>query len=377
MNRNVENDFLYNDLGHVLRLALNGQIDDLRLFLARMVRKYRSTLPELADSINGYLRTMPAQRALLRKGSLPSPLAGVPIDEDSSHSLLKQFFDSQEEITPFFNKSLQNKLNQLVLERRSMDTLKKRGLSPMTSAIFTGPPGVGKTMAARWIAAQLEIPLYVLDLTTVMSSLLGKTGANLRSVFDFAKENECVLFLDEIDSIAKKRSDNADIGELKRIVTIMLQEIENWPEQSLLLAATNYPELLDPALWRRFDMVIDFPLPGQEELEKTILFYAGDDKKLIKRWNTILKITLSGKSYSDIERFVKKIRRINALSPENINDVMREHISSNTNYTKEQKMEIIISLNQNNISNRAIADILSMHRDTVAKYLKEAGHEQN
>ena len=247
----------------------------------------------------------------------------------------------------------------------------------MTSAIFTGPPGVGKTMAARWIAAQLEIPLYVLDLTTVMSSLLGKTGANLRSVFDFAKENECVLFLDEIDSIAKKRSDNADIGELKRIVTIMLQEIENWPEQSLLLAATNYPELLDPALWRRFDMVIDFPLPGQEELEKTILFYAGDDKKLIKRWNTILKITLSGKSYSDIERFVKKIRRINALSPENINDVMREHISSNTNYTKEQKMEIIISLNQNNISNRAIADILSMHRDTVAKYLKEAGHEQN
>ena len=69
MNRNAENDFLYNDLGHVLRLALNGQIDDLRLFLARMVRKYRSTLPELADSINGYLRTMPAQRALLRKGS--------------------------------------------------------------------------------------------------------------------------------------------------------------------------------------------------------------------------------------------------------------------------------------------------------------------
>ena len=94
-------------------------------------------------------------------------------------------------------------------ERNNSELLKNQGLFPARSAIFTGPPGVGKTLAARWIAAQLGIPLYILDLTTVMSSLLGKTGANLRAVLDFAKGTPCILFLDEIDSIAKRRSDNA------------------------------------------------------------------------------------------------------------------------------------------------------------------------
>lgn len=126
---------------------------------------------------------------------------------------------------------------------------------------------MGKTLSARYIAAQIDKPLWVLDLTTVMSSLLGKTGNNLRAVFDHAKQNEAVLLLDEIDLIAKRRSDESDVGELKRLVTAILQEVDNWPDTGLLLAATNHPELIDPALWRRFDAILRFEVSDRPATE--------------------------------------------------------------------------------------------------------------
>lgn len=231
---------------------------------------------------------------------------------------------------------------------------------------------MGKTLAARWIAAQLGVPLYVLDLTTVMSSLLGKTGANLRAVLDFARSTPCVLFLDEIDSIAKKRSDSADVGELKRLVTIMLQEIENWSEDSLLLAATNFPELLDPAIWRRFDAIVDFPLPEATEIERAIDLYSGNDKKLIDKWRPILLLAFKNRSYSDIEKVVKQIRRINALDPTQLSESINEQVHlATTGLDKKKKKELILLLSTKGLSNRAIAEATGTHRDTVAKYLAE------
>src|SRR5690606_8419204 len=111
---------------------------------------------------------------------------------------------------------IDEQLSQLIQERQQTEKLTALGLSPTRSAIFVGPPGVGKTLTARWLATQLRVPLYVLDLTAVMSSLLGKSGSNLRAAIDFAKCTPCVLVLDEIDAIANRRSDEADVGELKR-----------------------------------------------------------------------------------------------------------------------------------------------------------------
>lgn len=372
-NEYADNCFFIEDLGHIIRLALSGQVDEVRLFLARLVRKYRNAHPEFAETLNGYLRTASVTRNLLRKGIVPPQVPStIPTDEDTRLSLLKPFIESPEDLAPLFAPQLQNKLNHLILERKSTAKLQRKGLSPMRSAIFTGPPGVGKTLAARWIAAELGIPLYVLDLTTVMSSLLGKTGANLRAVLDFARSTPCVLFLDEIDSIAKKRSDSADVGELKRLVTIMLQEIENWSENSLLLGATNFPELLDPAIWRRFDAIIDFPLPGEYEIDKAINLYAGNEKKLIDKWRPVLLLVLRNRSYSDIEKIVKQMRRINALDPNLLVESMNEQIQFSTSgMDKKNKKELILLLSSRGFSNRAIAEITGMHRDTVAKYIAE------
>jgi SpoVK/Ycf46/Vps4 family AAA+-type ATPase len=125
-------------------------------------------------------------------------------------------------------------------------------------------------MLAEWIASQLNLRLVVLDLATSISSFLGKTGSNLKRSLDYARSTECVFLLDEFDSIGKRRDDITDIGELKRIVNVLLKELEDWPLGSVLIAATNHPELLDPAIHRRFDVVLETPLPTERESEEIL-----------------------------------------------------------------------------------------------------------
>ena len=196
-------------------------------------------------------------------------------------SLLKVFKDEPTTDAPLLSGDVEDSLGQLIAERRQSDRLQAMGLTPTRSAIFVGPPGVGKTLTARWLAAQLKVPLYVLDLTAVMSSLLGKSGTNLRAAIDFAKREPCVLLLDEIDAIAKRRSDDSDVGELKRLVTVILQEVDEWPASSVLLAATNHPELIDPALWRRFDLVVQFKTPDEQAVKEAIKRFLGPDYALL------------------------------------------------------------------------------------------------
>jgi len=142
-----------------------------------------------------------------------------------------------------------------------------------------------------------------------MSSLLGKTGSNLRLVLDHAKVNEAILLLDEIDAIAKRRSDDSDVGELKRLVAVILQEVDHWPSNSLLLAATNHPELVDPALWRRFDALFEFAPPGKEQIEAAIRRFLGKDLDRWSPWVGGLTASLGGKTLADAERAVVTLRR--------------------------------------------------------------------
>jgi SpoVK/Ycf46/Vps4 family AAA+-type ATPase len=165
-----------------------------------------------------------------------------------------------------------------------------------------GPPGTGKTILARWLASQVHLKLVTQDLAASISSYLGKTGMNLRRVLDYARATPCLLLLDEFDSIAKKRDDSADVGELKRIVNVLLKELEDWPAQSILVAATNHPELLDSAIARRFDRIIDTELPAEEErasiLRQSLGRFADELKpQLINAVGAVLE----GRSGADIE----------------------------------------------------------------------------
>ena len=365
---------LNSDLVQLARLALAEQAEDVRLFVARLVRKYRNAEPELAAQMDHYLRAKaPRANAPLRKVASPksAPVQSLPVDDESKLSLLKVFNDGPDREPPLLSSELKDSLGQLVAERRQVQRLASLGLEPTKSAIFVGPPGVGKTLTARWLAAQLGVPLYVLDLTAVMSSLLGRSGSNLRAALDFAKRSPCVLLLDEIDAIAKRRGDDSDVGELKRLVTVILQEVDEWPSSGLLLAATNHPELIDPALWRRFDLVIHYKVPEISEVRPAIARFLGADYERFDRWADILAFVFKGVSFSDIERDLQRFRRAVALGSTTSSDLIEELVKSRAlDLDRKGRIDLAILLSkQTRLSQHAISDITGASRDTIRKYL--------
>ncbi|OEZ98750.1 AAA family ATPase [Duganella phyllosphaerae] len=371
-----ELDKIKTDLAQLVRLSLSEQVDDVRLFVARLVRKYRASEPQLAGQLDLYLRNRSTRTSSpLRRVATPTPSAhhAMPIDDDSRLALLRVFNDPRDFPPPLFPEELSASLTQLVEERRQTDRLLAAGLQPSRSAIFVGPPGVGKSMTARWLAAQLGVPLYVLDLTAVMSSLLGKSGSNLRSALDFAKRVPCVLFLDEIDAIAKRRSDDADVGELKRLVNVILQEVDNWPSTSLLVAATNHPELIDPALWRRFDMEIKFELPDQVAIKEAMRRFLGNDLPLLAKWIDVLSHAFKGSSISDIERSIQKFRRTLALGTASDAAIIEEFIRGRTQaLERSARIDLAVMLAKTeSLSQHVVSDLTGVSRDTIRKYLSE------
>jgi SpoVK/Ycf46/Vps4 family AAA+-type ATPase len=176
---------------------------------------------------------------------------------------------------PILHASVAADVSRFLRQRTQIERLVQEGIAPPRTLLLKGAPGTGKTMLAQWLARNLGLPFVVLDLATSISSFLGKTGANLRRSLDYARGAPCVILLDEFDAIGKRRDDTTEVGELKRIVNVLLKELEDWPFHSVLIAATNHPELLDPAIHRRFDVVFALPLPGQVEREKILISACG------------------------------------------------------------------------------------------------------
>jgi SpoVK/Ycf46/Vps4 family AAA+-type ATPase len=365
-------DGIQSDLAQLVRLVIAEQYDDVRLYVARLVRKYREPMPALSEQLDLYLRSKPQKPGLgLRKANAPTMAPHpMPVDEDSRLTLLKAPSDKTQISKPMLSGAIENSLDQLILERKNIHRLEELGLLPTRSAIFVGPPGVGKTLTASWLAQKLGVPFYILDLTAVMSSYLGKSGNNLRAALDFAKKGPCVLLLDEIDAIAKKRSDDSDVGELKRLVTVILQEVDEWPSSSLLLAATNYAELIDPALWRRFDLVLKFEKPDQEAIRDAVKRFLGPDYAIFGRWMDVLTLAFKDESFSNIERSINRFRRSVALGISSDEELIEEFIKSRlSELDRNERIEIAVSLSKNSkLSQHAISDLTSVSRDTIRKY---------
>lgn len=363
---------LTDDFSNLARLATGESADDVRLFLAKLVRKYRTKDQAFAESLQQALKataTRSTEPSVLRRGPIPSAAADLPVDLDTRQSLIRVFNDLDGLRAPLLPPELLNQLQTIVRERLERSKLLVAGIAPTRSAILVGPPGVGKTLSARWLAASLRKHLWVLDLTTVMSSLLGKTGTNLRAVFDHAKANEAVLLLDEIDAIAKRRSDESDVGELKRLVASILQEVDGWPDSGLLLAATNHPELVDPALWRRFDAVLNFDAPNRQQLEDGIRRFLGPQADLFAPFVNMLAETYGSQSLSDVERSINALRRQVALNGNPAQAAVEWAVAHIGKLDKHGRLTLAIQMAKStDLSHNRIHEITGVARGTIRKH---------
>lgn len=373
---------LATDLAQVARLGVEGDENELRLLLARLVRRYRVKQPELAKRIAVTLEA-PKSAAPGRR-PVRSPVdrrAALASGEDApALAILRVWEPPSKSDPPILAASLSARLERIIDERQRASELRRHGLEPIKSAIFVGPPGVGKTRSAKWISTRLQMPLYSLDLTAVMSSRLGQSGANLRYALDYAKDQPAILFLDEIDSIAKRRADQADVGELKRLVTIMLQELDEWPSSSLLLAATNHAELVDPALWRRFEAEVAFSMPSHDLVLTAVRHFLGPDAEAFSPYLSTLARVLDGKSYSDIERAILTMRRTWALDGGEASAAVACAVQGSIDsLPRGERIGIAVDLaSGSDLSQHEIARMTSVSRDTIRKHARQsAGSSSN
>ena len=212
----------------------------------------------------------------------------------------------------FLSKDTKASLDRIISEYHSSKQLAEAGFCPRARLLFWGPPGCGKTAAAKTLATDLALPLGVVKLGALITSYVGETGGNLQKVLAMADQTPMVLLLDEADAIAKARDDSNDVGESRRFVNALLQALESWaPRRSLTILASNHSHLFDPALWRRFDDIIKFPLPAQPERLAQLKYLSSG----LKIRGSLVRTAeqLSGFSFAEIERAVTEVAKTKIL----------------------------------------------------------------
>lgn len=307
----------------------------------------------------------------------------IPVDTESRTTLADIIYPDENNIEVILSKRNADKLDSFILSYKNADKLNDLGIGVSNTLLLYGPPGCGKTKCAYLIAKQLNLPLVIARLDSLISSYLGTTAKNIRNLFEFAQKIPCVLFLDEFDAIAKARDDNNELGELKRVVNSLLQNVDSMSKDSLLLAATNHQQLLDSAVWRRFDYKLEIELPDKEAISKLIYLFTGHMGTLSEKDVTELSTLFYGLSGAEIEELITKSIR-NAVIHNHFFDkkniyeeyfILQNILPQNCNDTRKLlqiKAKYLRKCNEKIFSLQVIADVLGSSKTTIQKIIKEA-----
>jgi SpoVK/Ycf46/Vps4 family AAA+-type ATPase len=216
-------------------------------------------------------------------------------------SLLSASFQKVRLADMVLPQSVADRLSRILKEQRQLAKLRTHALHPRRKLLLLGPPGTGKTMCASALAGELDLPLFVIRLDGIITKYLGETAAKLRLVFDAIAQTRGVYLFDEFDSIGTQRALPNEVGEIRRVLNSFLQFIDQDDSDSLILAATNHPEILDYALYRRFDDVISFDLPDLERITETLKAKLAAFRKGHIDWDELAR-GAKGLSYAEITR---------------------------------------------------------------------------
>lgn len=204
-------------------------------------------------------------------------------------------------------------LDRVILEQRQQDNLREHGFAPLRRLLLVGPPGTGKTMTASALAGELGLPLLLIRLDGLITKYMGETAAKLRLVFEAMQETRGVYLFDEVDALGGARAQSNDVGEIRRVLNSFLQFLEQDQSNSMLVAATNHPQLLDRALFRRFDSVIEYPLPSPQVVRAIIKNRLATVRLGRISWSTVVQAA-EGLSHAEITLAAERAAKDTILS---------------------------------------------------------------
>lgn len=271
---------------HFYAVAMQLAAHEARLGHGKLARELRALIDEAR-----------AKRPAVGKGAAqPVPLA-IPRGELAG--LLSVSYPDSRLPDMILPDELQRKLKRVLREQRQQSKLLIHGLPPRSKLLLLGPPGSGKTFTARALSGELKLPLFTILLDGLITKFMGETAAKLRLVFDAIRETRGVYLFDEFDAIGGQRSLINDVGEIRRVLNSFLHFLEEAEPTSLIVAATNHPDLLDPALFRRFDDVVEYSLPTPELAERAFKARLQALKTNGLAWPTVVS-EAEGLSYAEI-----------------------------------------------------------------------------
>jgi SpoVK/Ycf46/Vps4 family AAA+-type ATPase len=301
--------------GNQLRALLRSYIDGDEAHFLSIAMQLAAT-----EARQGHGKLAEELRALIDEAKSRRPLRAspaIPINRPRGElaSLLRVSYPKTHLGDLVVAERVQESLQRIVKEQRHLNKLLEHGLSPRRKILLVGTPGTGKTLTASALAGELSIPLFVVRLDALLTKFMGETAAKLRQIFDSVIVARGVYFFDEFDAIGSQRIATNDVGEVRRILNNFLVMIEEDASTSLILAATNHPEILDHALFRRFDDVIEYDLPNVEQIAAILRTRLGrySPKRLDIR---PLADLASGLSHADVTRAAEEAVK---------NAVMQDH----------------------------------------------------
>ncbi|MGO9427598.1 AAA family ATPase [Rhodoblastus sp.] len=330
--------------------AVRKQVERLRDALTKDGEtKVAGALSSLLTAADRSVELVPSRIAKSRAqfpGETLSRNTQVPVDRETAAPLADIVFPPDvSPQPPLFDDTVSRAIGSLLEEWGSLEALAEVGVEAPKTCLIYGAPGTGKTRLALWLSAQLELPVLVAKIDGLISSFLGTTARNIGNLFAFANRYRCVLLLDEFDAIAKLRDDPQEVGEIKRVVNALLQNLDSRREIGLTIGITNHPRLLDPAVWRRFEVQLEIPWPNFDvrvEIARSFMppVTAPEAHLRLIAWFT------EGATGAEIEALVrtyKKARAVRVGEPRQLLDTLRQFATLNSARIDPKRRELLFA----------------------------------